>query len=220
VVARSRRSESGPRVMTPETRPARSARATGPAPRRRRDDFWEAVLRARVLLSSYAPLLFILFARVHSTPLRVIFLGLGLLGLGDALRLTLLAGDKQAVPRSFVEVRDSGSQVAGYLATYLLPLLAAPDPDAGDLVGYSIYAFLIVVITLRSDLAHINPTLYLLGWKVVTVVTVDARERYLICKQAPKAGEQVRVTELYGVLHAVSGGDRARTEGMGRLRAG
>jgi hypothetical protein len=172
-----------------------------------------------VLLSSYAPLFLILVARVDTAPIRAVCLGFAIVGIGDALRLTLLAGEKQAVPRSFDDVRDSGSQVAAYLATYLLPLLAAPDPDAGDLVGYGIYAVLIVVITLRSDLAHINPTLYLLGWKVVSVTTSMGGERYLICKQSPRIGEQVRVVQLYGVLHAVEKSG-ARSRRMAKASAG
>jgi hypothetical protein len=169
-----------------------------------------------VLLSSYAALFFILAARIEHLPLELIFVALGTIGVGDALRLTLLASDRAAVPRAFSGVRDSGAQVAAYLATYLLPLLAAPDPGPGDLVGYGIYALVIVVVTLRSDLAHINPTLYVLGWKVVTVVLANGRERYLICKRAPVAGRQVRVTELYGVLHAASDrGSNARAEGVG-----
>ena len=88
-----------------------------------------------------------------------------------ALRLTVLARTTSPVPRTFAEVRDAGSEIAAYLATYLLPLLAAPNPETGEIVGYAIYALLIVVITLRSDLAHVNPTLYVLGWKnIVTVL--------------------------------------------------
>jgi hypothetical protein len=186
------------------TLPAAPPKSTGlgPGPRPRSDSFGQTLLRARVLLSSYAPLSFILAARIDSLPLRIACLSAGLVGVGDALRLTLLASEKQAVPRRVEEVRDSGSQVAGYLATYLLPLLAAPDPRTGDLIGYGIYAVLIAVITLRSDLAHINPTLYLLGWKVVTVTLGDGRDRYLICMTTPRSGTLVHMTELYGVLHA------------------
>lgn len=94
--------------------------------------------------------------------------------------------------------------VAGYLATYLLPLLAGPAPDTGDLLGYLVYGIVVAVVTLRSDLAHINPTLYLLGWKVVTVIQHNGDERYLICRRAPRVGQPARVTQLYGVLHAKS----------------
>jgi hypothetical protein len=82
------------------------------------------------------------------------------------------------------------------------PLLAAPSPTSGDLVGYAIYGLVVVVVSLRSNMAHVNPTLYLLGWRV-TGVTLDGGEhQYLVSRNAPAPGDQIRVTRLYGVLHA------------------
>jgi hypothetical protein len=217
---RSRRSRRGIAAETVE--PSRPGSATARRVERRRARairlarVGRTLLRARILLSSYVALDLILFFRVDVSWLKLSFLGLALLGLGDALRLTLLASRKQSVPRIFAEVRDSGSEIAGYLATYLLPLLAAPNPDAGDIVGYLIYAVVIAIVTLRSDLAHINPTLYLLGWKVVTVVQENGDERYLICRHAPKGGQQVRVTQLYGILHDTNDLNHARTSRLGR----
>lgn len=177
----------------------------GPGPQSRLDTLQEGVFRARVLLSSYAALNFILVARLHHwNALRWTCVGLGVAGVLDALRLSILARHSSAVKRSFSEVRDAGSEIAGYLATYLLPLLAAPGPGAGDIVGYSIYGVLVIVITLRSDLAHVNPTLYVLGWKIVTVTTSAGREKYLVCKRAPRAGQEVWVTDMNGLLHQVS----------------
>lgn len=181
-----------------------NARPKGPGRRGRLDDLQEGIFRARVLLSSYAALNFILVARLHHwTALRWTCLGLGVLGIVDALRLTILARTTSPVPRTFAEVRDAGSEIAAYLATYLLPLLAAPNPETGEIVGYAIYALLIVVITLRSDLAHVNPTLYVLGWKIVTVQTGDGSEKYLVCRTSPKPGEEILVTDMNGVLHEV-----------------
>jgi len=169
------------------------------------DGAQETVFRARVLLSSYAALNFILVARLHHwNALRWTFLGLGVAGIIDALRLTALASTSQPVKRSFTEVRDSGAEVAGYLATYLLPLLAAPNPQTGEIIGYVIYGLLIGVVTLRSDLAHVNPTLYVLGWRIVTVTTNAGHEKYLICRTPPKPGEEVWVTDMNGLLHQTS----------------
>jgi hypothetical protein len=174
----------------------------GPGRRSWKDDVQETVFRARVLLSSYVALNFILVARLDDwTALRWTCLGLGVAGVLDALRLTILAQATGATPRRFVQVRDAGSEIAGYLATYLLPLLAAPNPTAGDIGGYVIYGALIVVVTLRSDLAHVNPTLYALGWKIVTVTTNAGRDKYLVCRQTPRVGQTIWVTDMNGLLH-------------------
>jgi hypothetical protein len=160
-----------------------------------------ATLRARVLVSSYAPLNLILFARVDPTIPKLICLDLAVVGIADGLRLSWLAMGKQAVPRRVEEARDVGPEVAAYLATYLLPLLAAPSPRAGDLIGYALYGVVVIVVSLRSNMAHINPTLYVLGWRI-TGVTLDGGDReYLVSRRIPKAGDTVRVTRLYGVLH-------------------
>jgi hypothetical protein len=191
-------------ISTPDMQTPGSTqnRPEGPGARSRLDDLQEAFFRARVLLSSYAALNFILVARLsHWGTLRWICLGLGVLGVVDALRLTLLAKTRGGDEKVFVEVRDSGSEIAGYLATYLLPLLAAPNPDMGEIVGYAIYGLLIIVITLRSDLAHVNPTLYALGWKIVSVRTSAGHEQFLVCRTAPRPGHPVYVTDMNGLLH-------------------
>ncbi len=177
-------------------------RPEGPGARSWLDGLQEGFFRARVLLSSYAALNFILVARLgHWGALRWLCLGLGVLGVVDAFRLTLLANTRGGDEKVFIEVRDSGPEIAGYLATYLLPLLAAPNPGTGEIVGYAIYGALIIVITLRSDLAHVNPTLYALGWKIVSVRMSNGREKFLVCRTAPRPGHPIYVTDMNGLLH-------------------
>jgi hypothetical protein len=160
-----------------------------------------AIVRARVLVSSYAALNLILFARLEPAGPKFVCLGLAVVGVADGLRLSWLARGKQAVPRTVEDASDVGPEVAAYLATYLLPLLAAPSPTSGDLVGYAIYGVVVVVVSLRSNMAHVNPTLYLLGWRVTGVTLEGGDHQYLISRHAPVSGDQIRVSRLYGVLH-------------------
>jgi hypothetical protein len=160
------------------------------------------LVKARVLVSSYAALNLILFARLEPTVPRLICLGFAIVGIVDGLRLSWLARGTAAVPRRVSEVRDVGPEVAAYLATYLLPLLAAPSPTTGDLVGYAIYGVVVVVVSLRSDMAHVNPTLYLLGWRVTSVTFEEGDRHYLVSRHTPGPGEEIRITRLYGVLHS------------------
>jgi hypothetical protein len=187
-------------ATTPPTR-SRPSVTTGPGSRGVRDGVGQTLLRGRLLFSSYAPLNAILFARIDGGE-RFVFAALAIVGLLDASRLTWLAGRVAQAPRIFVDVRDAGAEVAGYLATYLLPFLAAPHATTSDVWAYGIYAIVVIVITLRSNLGAVNPTIYLLGWRVVTVTLQDGRERFLICRHVPRSGERVGVRELYGVLQA------------------
>jgi hypothetical protein len=177
----------------------------GPGTPGRRAGVAAAVVRARVLFSSYAPFFGILALRLDPPAARIACLGLVIVGIGDAIRLTWLAPKGFSRP-TVQAVRDAGGEVAAYLATYLLPLLAAPNPDGWDLGAYAVYFGLVIVITLRSNLAHVNPMLYLLGWRVVTVTLEgdEDHERYLVCRRAPIPGERVQVAEMVGVLHASS----------------
>lgn len=172
----------------------------GPGASSRLDLIGPAIVNARLLLSSYAALNLILAARIYNMPLRLAFGTLGVAGFADAIRLVRAGRRKAPKTVSFVGVRDSGDQVAAYLATYLLPLLAAPAPAAGDLVGYGIYAVVVAVITVRSDLIHINPTVYVLGWKIATVTRQDGREQYVVCKKPPPVLKNVPIRQFHGVI--------------------
>jgi hypothetical protein len=158
------------------------------------------VVRARLLLSSYVALDLILVARVHPLWPRAACGALALLGLVDAGHLLCLSKGTRAVPRKVARASEAGGEVTGYLATYLLPLLAAPSPSAGDLVAYGIYAALVVIVSLRSDLVQINPTLYLFGLKVSDVTFQDGGTAYVVSKGRIPENQALKVTKLAGVL--------------------
>jgi hypothetical protein len=64
---------------------------SGPGRRRLPERLGGALVRARVLLSSYAPLNLILFWRVDPTAPKFVCLGLAVVGFLDGLRLTSTA---------------------------------------------------------------------------------------------------------------------------------
>jgi hypothetical protein len=66
----------------------------------------------------------------------------------------------------FRTVEDHGGVVSGYLATYLLPFLGNLPTTPGDFTAYVIYFVTAFVVYVRTDLALINPTLYILGYRV------------------------------------------------------
>jgi hypothetical protein len=161
----------------------------------------ELLARLRLLISSYVALNLILAIRVHVLLPRLVCLGLVVLGILDAMLLLSRAKETDSQPREIISVRDSGGEVAAYLATYLLPLLAASSPSGADLWAYGVYGFMLVVISLRSDLLHINPTLYLLGLRVITLTTKDGDERPAICRTPPQPNTLVSVTDTLGLWY-------------------
>lgn len=175
-------------------------------PARGRQPAGVTFLRLRLFVISYAPLLLIFAVRFNGTALRSACAAVALLGFLDGWRVTRAVQGKAAMELTPVAVRDSGGEVAGYLATYLLPFVAVASPTARDLVGYGLYFVVVAAIFLRSELAHVNPTLYLLGWRVVTLVLSDRREVYLVCRRARAGNEPVRAVRLAGLYVEKAGG--------------
>ena len=157
-------------------------------------------VRSQLFLSSYAPLFAILAIRFDGTALKTVcacLAGYGVLYLMVVVWLV----PRRAQPRSYPvdSVDDAAGEVAGYLATYLLPFVTVPSPSAADLAGYCIVGVVIAVIFTRSELARINPTMYLLGWRVAVIGT-GAASRYLVCRRLPRAGGSVDAVRAAGLL--------------------
>jgi hypothetical protein len=68
---------------------------------------------------------------------------------------------------------DQGGAVAGYLATYLLPLLSSGAGGWRITAAYGIYLATVYIVFVRSEsLVLINPTLYLFRYRIYDVEVV------------------------------------------------
>jgi hypothetical protein len=172
---------------------------TGP-PGDQADDRSTLVVRGFLFLSSYAPLFVILAIRFHGAALRGVCAGLAAVGLAY-LAVVLWIVPRVAQQRTYPvdAVQDASGQVAGYLATYVVPFVTVPSPSAADLVGYCIFAVVVLVIFMRSDLAQINPALYLLGRRVASI-TAGPRSYYLVCRRLPRPPTCIEAVRVAGLL--------------------
>jgi hypothetical protein len=173
----------------------------------------EKLRRARLFVISYGPLWLMLASRAmpergdwqwsaQNTWVS------GLLALGgvwsfvDAWRLVRGAQRKAAIRMRFAEIRDEGSAAAGYLATYLVPLLAEAPTRPGLWLAYGLYLGMAVVLFVRTDLALVNPTLYVFGWRVVSAARVSesqpARAVLVVCRDIAALRGDVQVVRLAG----------------------
>lgn len=157
-------------------------------------------VRLQLFLSSYAPLFVILAIRFQGVALKAVCAALA--GYGVLyLMLVVWAVPALAQPRAYqVEsVDDAAGEVAGYMATYVLPFVTVPSPSAADLAGYLIVAVVVAAIFTRSELARINPTLYLLGWRIARIRT-GPRSCYVVCRRLPRAGTTIGAVRVAGLL--------------------
>lgn len=137
----------------------------------------EGLIRVRLFFVSYVPLwLMLAFRAVPSGHWRwdsraaaVIAFGV-LAGYGFVNAVRLIRGSGKTSPQSFIfgEVNDQGGNAAGYLATYLLPFIGLVPQDWGDWAAYALYSLVAMIVFIRTDLTFVNPTLYVLGHRVVS----------------------------------------------------
>ena len=158
------------------------------------------IVRGFLFLASYAPLFAILAIRFQGTVLRSVCGGLAAIGLLYlASALLLITRDSQARVYPIRTVDDASGEVAGYLATYILPFVTIPSPSGTDIAGYCIMAGVVAVIFVQSDLATINPTLYLFGLRVATIES-NGTSRHLVCRKLPGPNTQIEAVKVAGLL--------------------
>lgn len=157
----------------------------------------ELVQRGRLYVGSYVGLFALLAIRFDTAWIRDVCIGLAVVGAAFMLWIVVaVAGRSGAEPIRVAEVEDAGSEVSGYLATYLLPFLTVPNPSVRDVVAYAIFLGIGGLIYVRSEMTQVNPTLYLLGRRVAKVRTAEGWTGYVIVKAHPEVDEVVRVVSL------------------------
>lgn len=164
----------------------------------------EVTSRARLFVVSYAALAFMFAARFFSQDAVVIsatFGAIGTWGLIDGYRL--VRGAKRRAKRWVVvdDVSDAGQAVSGYLATYLLPFLGNLPANGGDWLAVGLYFLVALAIYVRTDLALVNPTLYLYGYRLARGVS-DGREIVLISRNRVRSGDSLYVANYLDVMIA------------------
>jgi hypothetical protein len=86
--------------------------------------------------------------------------------------------------------RDQGAAVAGYLATYLLPLIGVGIAGWRVTVAYGIYLATLYLVFVRSEsLVLVNPTLYIFNYRIYDVEiephNQQDRRRVLLLTKSP-----------------------------------
>jgi hypothetical protein len=114
-------------------------------------------------------------------------------GIQIALVILVNAQQTSALRWRITDPRDQGGAVAGYLATYLLPLLSLTAHGWNTFAAFAIYLLVVYVVFVRSEnLVLVNPTLYLLGFRVFDVELdppsgVASTRRVLLLSRGPVA---------------------------------
>lgn len=143
-----------------------------------------ALTKPLMFLASYAPLFAIFVIRFDGIWLRIVCALLavtGMLGLIILLRSHHSPDDEQG-EHHLTEVTQAGEGASSYLAGYLLPFVTIGSPSTKDLVAYVLFFLVAYLVHVRTSIIQVNPTLFLLGWKVYLVTDCRGFRGHLLAR--------------------------------------
>ena len=146
----------------------------------------------------------------HKTSATTSGVAFAFAALGVMILALLLYNARRAgsVRWRITDPRDQGPAVAGYLATYLLPLLAIQPGGWRVTAAYGIYLVVLYLVYVKSDaLVLVNPTLYVFGYRIydaAVAVSTDpptTRRILLVTRMRLTEDTDVAVLPLGGDNH-------------------
>jgi hypothetical protein len=169
---------------------------------------WAWVTDTMLLLSSYSAM-FVAMALRFDCPhwLRWTCVGLAVVGVAATFYFLSLRRSLSADSVTVVAVDDRGADVAGYLATYLLPLVVVEAPKLFDIIAYTLIFCVIGLVYVRSRMVQINPTFYILGYRLFYIESDEGFAGYLLAKREPDSGSRLHVIRRDRLLIEVGSGD-------------
>lgn len=156
----------------------------------------DLMVELALFFCSYAPLFAILAIRFHNSRLIIACGVLAACGLAAGAAVLLRFREVTASAWVARTVEDRGGEVAGYLATYLLPFVTVAEPSVRDVIAYALFLLIVGVIFMRSSLVEINPTLYLFGWRLFAIEVGDGWSGFLLARAPVKRGQRVHAVRM------------------------
>ncbi len=162
-------------------------------------------VRLALFVSSYAPLFLIAGIRFEGA-LRWWSFALAAVGVVAFVAVVRRHANLTPAPLRVATATDEGGQVAGYLATYVLPFVTVSEPSGRDITAYIVFLALLAVVHVNTDLVQVNPLMYAFRYRVVRAEFTPPLTAYLIVKRAiPARGDVVDAVPLSpGVRLAVA----------------
>ncbi|MBA2427733.1 MAG: hypothetical protein H0V60_11720 [Actinobacteria bacterium] len=95
-------------------------------------------------------------------------------------------------------MRDRRSRVTSP-HTYC-PFLTVAEPAPRDIAAYALFLVVTGIVYVRSEMTQVNPTLYLLGRRVVHVGTEQGWEGHIVIRSRVRPGAVVRTVPLNSMV--------------------
>lgn len=154
--------------------------------------------RLVLLFGAYAPIGLIVGARAIPACPGYVAVGVGLVGLVTWLSFLYWLPHAQPRTADVEEIEPIDSEVTGYIVSILLPLVAAGQPTTGDLVAYGICGALVLFVAYVSNLAAVNPLIYLFRFRVARAV-IDGEPTVALAYDPHESKGEVHLVQAIGV---------------------
>ena len=83
---------------------------------------------------------------------------------------------------------------------YLLPFLTVSEPGVRDVAAYALFLMVAGIVYVRSEMTQVNPTLYLLGRRVVHVNTEQGWKGHIVIRSTAVPGAVVRTVPINSMV--------------------
>lgn len=157
----------------------------------------EALVGLRLFAGSYSPLILIAGLRVTGST-RWALMALTLASVLAFLQVFVQLTRLEPTPMRVHAVSDKGPEVAGYVASYLLPFLIDPSSGGADMAAIAIFFTVVAIIYVRSDMWAINPLLYVFGYRSFLITTPTGNGIYVIARNRPLNGATILLHQPIG----------------------
>lgn len=151
-----------------------------------------------LFFSSYAPLgvIMCVMSFTHNRSLSVVFLSVSILSVFSLwyyLKMTLAF---EPIPLTTSDVKRTDGDTMSYIASYLIPFVAAPFQLTEQSIGLFLFFLVIAILYVNSGMIHINPTLNFLGWRIYEITSEDGKEYSIITKRRLCKKESLKVVNI------------------------
>jgi hypothetical protein len=159
--------------------------------------------RASLLIGAYAPAIAILGLRIGPGTEGHILLGVAIAATAWWLWFLLrIVPHRQGWDATIDAAEPVDRDVTAYVATYLLPVLAAKPEHTSEYLAYGLAALLIIVVAYRADLGVVNPIAYLCRYRGYRV-SAAGDVRIVLSRAQLTQGSTCEFREAAGVVIAV-----------------
>ena len=132
---------------------------------------------------AFSPAMALLAFRAREDVAWLLIFGIpAVLGLLVAVVAAVLVRRGNAEPFAFDTIDDAGDEVIGHVGAYLLPAVVDVGQSTEQAIIAAIAMALIVQIHIATGRVHVNPLLYLLGYRTYRATSSTGVAYYLVAR--------------------------------------